>query len=832
MIWPFASNKKDPEILLKELESEDSKIREAAFHSLIEHPAPETDQIVLAALEAFNESSTEITLALIDVAGQREIHEALPVFKALLKGEDRKLRESALQAISSLGSQESLDVMISCLSDGDPSIKQKVQHAIVSEFGKDAMGALIRALPKDRNSPLYFEIVSLMEELDLFSALKSDFDQPDVLVKDFYFDTLTKFSRPDFIPLYLNFYPEASQPRKDKIIQLLLEYSTAELLPFFIQQHSENPGDGLLILIEKVLIPRFSQAKEDLLEFIRSINDTRFRMKVLPTLFRQIDSFCFDKVFDFLKDASSEIRSHALTALMNLVKKTWERMNDKSEINKMTIAGLYDGWEKRIVNMMREPEELPEEQKKNVRRLFYAFAQNRHSLIRPFIKELLQKNFHETYFFLKDWPFDETFNLFHWLVENDPSFGSLILTALQGNSDDSLWRIVLKLINSFPEEEDRQTFKRNLVTRHRNIAIDKFLKDSDPSVRVAAIEFASECKTNGLVELLKSSTKDPAPTVRLTALRCLHQQHFAQIQTYLIDALHDPDESVIYFALQQLKQTFSPAQMAPYLVRFINSNSEKLRNFALGEIAALTKERYKANFARLTPEVRKLAGKVIQKLDQSFTDQILQDLSSLDPQTRLQAALLLENIQIDAKARDALLAAMKDPSKLVRAAIVKTLGVIGDNDLIKHLVDFFNDPDPRVRANTIEAVATLGDRQAIQLLLPFIEDNNNRIRANALVGIRKIGNFNVVPILQKMLAHRDINMKASAIWAMGEINDVNLLNFIFPYLNDRSEIIRFNAIRAVSRINPQMLSQYMPALRKDPSPKIKKLVAELSYKVL
>ena len=100
------------------------------------------------------------------------------------------------------------------------------------------------------------------------------------------------------------------------------------------------------------------------------------------------------------------------------------------------------------------------------------------------------------------------------------------------------------------------------------------------------------------------------------------------------------------------------------------------------------------------------------------------------------------------------------------------------------------------------------------------------------MGIRKIGNFNVVPILQKMLAHHDINMKASAIWAMGEINDVNLLNFIFPYLNDRSEIIRFNAIRAVSRINPQMLSQYMPALRKDPSPKIKKLVAELSYKVL
>ncbi|HQB83138.1 MAG TPA: HEAT repeat domain-containing protein, partial [Candidatus Rifleibacterium sp.] len=466
------------------------------------------------------------------------------------------------------------------------------------------------------------------------------------------------------------------------------------------------------------------------------------------------------------------------------------------------------------------------------RRLFYALAQNRHALIRPFVKELLQKNFHETYFSLKDWPFEEIFNLFHWLIENDPSFGSLMLSALQGNNDDTLWRLVLKLVNSFPEEEDREAFKRNLAARNRNIAIEKFLKDSDPGVRLAALEFASELKMNGLLELLKSSTKDPAPNVRQTALKCLNQQHFPQIQSFLLEALHDPDEGVAFFSLQTLKAQMTPNQLAPHLVRFINSSSEKLRNFALEEIARLTKERYKANFAKLTPEVRKLAGKVIQKLDQNFTEQVIQDLSSLDPQTRLQAALLLENIQVDDKGKDALLAAMKDPSKVVRAAIVKTLGVIGDQDLIKHLISFFNDPDPRVRANTVEAVSQLGDRQAIQILLPFLEDGNNRIRANALVGIRKVGNFNVMPIIQKMLTHRDPNMRASAIWAMGEICEANFLNFIFPYLNDRNEMLRFNAIKAVARINPQMLSQYMPVLRKDPSQKIRKLVADLSFKVL
>ncbi len=832
MIWPFGSSKKDPDLLIKDLENSDAKVREAAFHDLIEHSAPETDQIVLAALEAFNEASNDIVLPLIDVAGQRGIQEALPVFKALLKGKDSKLRESALQAISALSSQESLDIMISCLNDGEPRIKQKVQQAIIEEHGQDAMGALLRALPQDRNSPLYFEIVAIMEELDLFSVIKNNFEQPDVLVKDFYFDTLTKFSRPDFIPLYLEFYPKAANARKDKITQLLLDYPVRELLPYFSEQQKQGQFEGLQTLTEQVLISRFTQAKDEILDFVFSVHDTRYRIKNLPGLLKQLDPYCFDKVFELLKDSSADIRTHALNALVLLVKKTWERMNDKSEQNKIALAGLYDSWEKRITELMRDRGDMQDEQRKNIRRLFYAMAQNRHALIRPLIKELLQKNFHETYFFLKEWPFDETFNLFNWLIESDPSFGSLMLTALQGNNDDSLWRIVLKLINSFAEEEDRETFKRNLVARNRNIAIDRFLKDSDPGVRLAALEFASEIKMNGLVELLKASTKDPAPTVRLTALKCLNQQHYPQIQSYLLEALHDPDEVVAFSSLQLLKQILTPAQLAPHLVRFINSNSEKLRTFALEEIAKLTKERYKANFAKLTPEVRKLAGKVIQKLDGNFTDQVIQDLSSLDQQTRLQAALLLENIQVDSKGKDALLAAMKDPSKVVRAAIVKTLGVIGDNNLIKQLISFFNDPDPRVRANTIEAIATLGDRQAIQVLLPFLEDNNNRIRANALVGIRKIGNFNIMPIVQKMLNHRDPNMRASAIWAMGEICDANFLNFIFPYLNDRNEMLRFNAIKAVARINPQMLSQYMPLLRKDPSPKIKKLVADLSYKVL
>ena len=584
MIWPFGS-KKDPELLLKDLESPDAKTREAAFHGLIAHTAKETDQIVLAALEAFNEASIEIILPLIDVAGQRGIQEALPIFKALLKGKETRLRESALQALSALGTQEALDIMISCLNDVDPRIRQKVQHAISEEFGQEAMGALLRALPEDRTSPLYFEIVSLMEELDLFTIIKNNFNQPDVLVKDFYFDTLTRFSRPDFIPLYLEFYPKASNARKEKIVQILNEYPVKELLPHFIEQHRLGHFEGLHNLSEVVLINRFSQAKDEVLDFVCSIRDTRFRIKILPELFKHFDHTASTKALNCSRNLLPN--SQVLNALISLIKKTWERMNDRSS-EQNHACRPYDSWEKRVVELMRSREDISDEHRKNIRRLFYALAQNRHALIRPFVKELLQKNFHETYFSLKDWPFEEIFNLFHWLIENDPSFGSLMLSALQGNNDDTLWRLVLKLVNSFPEEEDREAFKRNLAARNRNIAIEKFLKDSDPGVRLAALEFASELKMNGLLELLKSSTKDPAPNVRQTALKCLNQQHFPQIQSFLLEALHDPDEGVAFFSLQTLKAQMTPNQLAPS-GQFINSSSEKLRNFAFEEIARLTK---------------------------------------------------------------------------------------------------------------------------------------------------------------------------------------------------------------------------------------------------
>ena len=51
-------------------------------------------------------------------------------------------------------------------------------------------------------------------------------------------------------------------------------------------------------------------------------------------------------------------------------------------------------------------------------------------------------------------------------------------------------------------------------------------------------------------------------------------------------------------------------------------------------------------------------------------------------------------------------------------------------------------------------------------------------------------------------------------------------------MTNKNDLIRYNSIKAISRINPNLLTQYMPMLRKDTSAKIKQLVKDLSYKLI
>ncbi len=827
MIWSIFSKSKDNETLINELKSENEETRESAYKELINKQDESCESFLINEL-TLPITPKETKIDIIDILGLRTSEKALPTFQKLLKTFDKEIYFAIYKALFNICSSDTIDELVKQLTINEEDLKKTLVSYILKIPTDELLGSFLRCVPQDKNSQLYFEIVTIMEDLELFDSLKNNFNQPDPMIKEFYFSTIIKFNRPDFIPLFLSFYPIASSGNKEIIIEILSDYELNELIKYFAEYINSNSADGIIGLIDIVILPKSSNSLLLVLKFIISLNDIKYKIKVLPNLLKKIDPFCYDTVFDLLSYSSVELRELALNCLIELVRKTYKRIKDPKEPNKTTLTNFIGFWEKQITSIMRTREDLNEDYYKTVRKLFFEFCSYNHELVRPVIIDLVSKDFYEIYYLLKDWSFDDKYDIYLWIIKTEPSFGSILLSSLNARADDVLWRLAIKLSNAFEDEEDSNVFRKNLVTRYHNISIEKFLRDDDPEVRAAAIEIFAQMKSPGYLDIIKSYTKDPDSCVRKSAIKCLINDRSIITEKVAIEALEDPDPEIDLYILKKVKNQIDANKISSYLIRYINSENEDLRNYAKQEIATLTKERYKINYNNMKPEMRKLAAQAIQKIDSNFSDEIINDLRSYDPSTRLKAALLLENIQVDEKGKYALISAMKDPSKKVRAAIVKTLGIVGDKEVVKHLISFFNDPDARVRANTIEAIASLGDNTVTRILFPYLEDSNNRIRANAIVGICRFGKYNVTQILQNMLSDKDNNMKASALWAIGEIGEPLYMQLAFQYLQDQNELIRFNAIKAISRINPP----YMPLLRKDKSQKIRNLVKELSYKLI
>jgi HEAT repeat protein len=832
MAWLFNKNQKDPDVLVGELGSPEKEVSEEAFNALIQHKSTNTDGVLLGVLESSSILENGVLAAIVEIAGKRKLLEASHIFEEGLKSESFEVKSASFFALVNIPSQNTLDILIRGLAIQDSWLKQKIRETLIQDYGREALGGLLRGIPENKEEPIYLEIVSLMEDLDLFTLIAANFKKPDDQVKDFYFNTLVQFNRPEFLELYLEYYPQAERERRLKIEEIFLEYSVKDILAAFKGLVFTN-FDEYYQLFDRAVVERLGSDKSVILEFLYQVPDSSYKRKVIAFLFENIDVLCYDAAFLLLKDHSSDVKSMALRALTGLIDETNHRLASDNEPNKDFLKQHYQSWEKSIVNLMRDLTKLVEEHRRYIKKLFFVFVKHNRPILNNFVKSLFLSSFSDTYKLIREWSFEEQVEVYDWVLKSDPSFGGIVLSGLSVSSEDNMWRLVLKLAQRFTEKEDSDVYYRNLVLRYRTAAIDKYTQDKDPEIRVAAMEVMKLQGAANVLSIAKGAVKDYSAPVRLQALKVLHSLNSDGLVEILTDAADDPDKEVVQFAMSTLAEELSSEELLPIMMRFINSPVEELRNIAMEHVANVTKKRYRANFNSMPVEVRKLTGRAIQKLDNSFADQLVGELSSFDPQARLQAVLLLENLEVGDQGKMALVAAMKDPSRQVRAAVVKALGLMNDPELIKYLIEFFNDPDMRVRANTIEAVASMGDRQVVKFLLPFVEDGNNRIRGNAIVGIRKLGNYNVVPMLQKMLMQSDEGMRATGLWAIGEIGDVNLLPFVYPLMGDTNEMIRYNAVRAVFRLSPEILAKYyMDSLRKDPSERIRKLVAKTSYKVI
>ncbi|HOY68925.1 MAG TPA: HEAT repeat domain-containing protein [Candidatus Ozemobacteraceae bacterium] len=827
MIWPFSAPKAPQELLLN-LSDPDPAVRKSAYAQLEEHEDPATNPLVHDALREAIDGNTELLLPLIGLTGRRGIEDAVDDLAGLLEEGDTGVRIAATQALLRIPTQHSLEQLIPLLTDTDLTIRRDVREGIARVFGEKAMGALVRAVPEDHNSTLYFEIVSLFEDLGLFELLHEQFHHPDPEVRRFHFDTLVRFHRPDFVPLYLEMADEPDAIIRRRLRDALSEYTPDELLPAFREKLLEPFELGLLQLTDDILIRRFPEARKALLDLALAMPSGDGRELLVSRLLKRLDPVLFEPALKLLDADSSRIRSMTADALTALADSVLSKASHHGEERGSSLEAMGESWRRVLYSRITGDETIRPE----LLGVFFHIARSDPGMLRPVLGKLLSNAFADTVKALSAWPFSDVSDLIRAAMKDDPSIGALLLSGQSKLPSPFLLRVLLKNASVLDPADRSAFFRKQMGSRTFAARLTELLEDEDHDVRAAALEFAGEAGGEQLSKIVEARMRDTAPAVRLAAVRIAQKSRHPRVLALLEESIADPAPEVAAEALRGLKLLLPPERLAPHLTRLVHSPDEELRSFALQEVARMTQKRYLDNFASLSPEVRKLAGAALLKLDASFIEQLIGELKSLDPELRLRAARIMENIQVGNRGREALLGAMKDPSRKVRAAVIKTLGIIGDRELLGNLIEFFNDPDDRVRANAIEAIASVGDSRALQLLLPFLEDTNNRIRANAAIAVWQIGKVNVVPVLQKMLAARDRLMRSSGLWALGEIRQPNSLPIILAHIRDTDEMVRLNAVRAAVKLSPAALKPFLPTLRKDASPEIRKIVTELSYKVL
>lgn len=827
MIWPFSASE-PPQDLINKLADSDQNIRQSAFAHLVDHDAPETDSLILASLSEAVTSQRNLLIPLVELSGKRGIDSAADKLSEILDDDDTAVRIAAVQALLKIATQSSLEILIPLLCDADLSIRRDVRNGIARFFGEKAMGALVRAVPEDHNSTLYFEIVSLFDDLGLFELIHEQFQHPDPEVKRFHFETLVKFHRPDFVPLYLELADESDTSVRRRLREALSEYTPDELMPAFRDKLLENVDTGILQLTDDVLIKRFAEARRFLLDLSMKMPAGEGREMLLSRLLKRLDPALFEPALRLFDSDSARERAMTADALAALADSVENMIQTGGEDRKSSFETLVATWHQSLNSKITGNDRISPE----MMRLFFHLAMSEPEMLRPVLSRLLSNNFTDTVRALSEWSFEDVSSLIRTALQDDPSLASLLLSGQSKQPSSLLLRVLLKNSGVLDPADRTTFFRKQMGSRSFSIKLAELLEDEDPEIRASALEFMGESGGDQLAKIVETRFRDTAPIVRLTAVRIAQKSRHPRILSILEEAVIDPSPKVAAEALRGLKQVLSPERLAPYLTRLVHSPDEELRTFALQEVAKMTQKKYLDNFNNLSPEVRKLAGTALLKLDTNFIEHLIIELKSLDPDLRLRAARIMENIKVGNKGREALLGAMKDPSRKVRAAVIKTLGVIGDRELLGNLIEFFNDPDERVRANAIEAIASVGDSRALQLLLPFLEDANNRIRANAALAVWQIGKVNVVPVLQKMLSLREPLMRASSLWTLGEIKQETSLPIILAYLRDKEEIVRLNAVRAATKISPASIKPFMPFLRKDSSEEIRKIITEVSYKVL
>jgi HEAT repeat protein len=174
-------------VLLEAATEDDAGLKQAAMETLVRLPGKDVDADMLARLP---QAKGKLQQVLIELAGQRQINQALPVVTSSLHDADAEIRGAAVRTISIIGQdQQTADLVKLLQNTKNSSEREDIRKALLAISGRCGVKCIphLKPLTQSRDNDLHMiglRALAIVGGSDALAAVKSAIENTEAPVQD------------------------------------------------------------------------------------------------------------------------------------------------------------------------------------------------------------------------------------------------------------------------------------------------------------------------------------------------------------------------------------------------------------------------------------------------------------------------------------------------------------------------------------------------------------------------------------------------------------------------------------------------------------------------
>ncbi|HUO96911.1 MAG TPA: HEAT repeat domain-containing protein [Steroidobacteraceae bacterium] len=334
----------------------------------------------------------------------------------------------------------------------------------------------------------------------------------------------------------------------------------------------------------------------------------------------------------------------------------------------------------------------------------------------------------------------------------------------------------------------------------RRKAIEKLValgKDAVPMI-VDALGSADKGATMAFVEVLSTLANDPKNVpVILEGLAESNPRTTAAIAWALSSAKTIPPGLL----LDALK---NPDLAGPALIDVINAHKTRIPLRDLLSAAYAHESGDKAALFKIIGDVA----------DEASIPDLLARLDGKDFIVRINLMDILARFGTP-EVQQALVAQLKDPSKLVRQAALAALLKTPSLPDVKPVAPLLADSDMEVTNRAIELMIKAHHPQTVRYLIPILKDESEYARRAAVEVLNEVGDAGSIKILLEAIKDSDWWVRSRAADALGKIGGPRVVDAVLLLVRDPDEDIRRTAIEILNLTKDERAVDYLLQATRD-----------------